>query len=147
MSFKKEMKQKLISLLLILTALILGSVYYWQFYRKDSADILSSVSLAPGQAAIIIDFGLKGSERLFMGEVVKDMSLLDALQASVLAGNLELEIRGEAGAEEIVKIDGLADGKDGGRWHYYLNGKKIEKSLSAQIVSPGDRFRFVYESR
>jgi len=143
------MKSKLISLLLLLAAVILGGVYYWQFYRKDSADVLSSVSLAPGQAAIIIDFGSKGQERLFRGEVVKDMSLLDALRASALAGNLELEIGGKDGTEEIVKIDGLADGKDGGRWNYYLGGEKIEKPLSAQTVSPGDRFKFVfvYESR
>lgn len=141
------MKSKLISLLLLLAAVILGGVYYWQFYRKDSADILSSVSLAPGQAAIIIDFGSKGSERLFRGEVVKDMSLLDALLVSARAGNLELEIGGETGTEVILKIDGLADGKDGGSWNYYLAGAKIEKSLSVQTVNPGDRFKFVYEPR
>jgi hypothetical protein len=139
------MKSKLVSLLLLLAAVMLGGVYYWQFFRKDSADILSSVSLAPGQAAIIIDFGSRGSERLFRGEVVKDMSLLDALRVSAMAGNLELQINGELGAEKIVKIDGLADGEDGGCWNYYLDGKKIEKSLSAQTVSPGDRFKFVYE--
>ena len=141
------MKSKLISLILLLVAVILGSVYYWQFYRKDSADILSSVSLGERQAAILIDFGSKESERFFRGEVVKDMSLLDALRLSAMAGNLELQVNGELGAEKIVKIDGLQDGKDGGRWNYYLDGEKIEKSLSAQIVSPGDRFKFVYEPR
>lgn len=139
------MKPKFISLLLLLAAVILGSIYYWQFYRKDSVDISSSLSLAPGQAAIIIDFGLRGSERFFRGEVFEDMSLLDALRVSAMAGNLELEIGGEDGAEEIVKIDGFANGKDGGRWNYYLDNKKIDKPLSAQLVSPGDRFKFVYE--
>lgn len=141
------MKSKLISLILLLVAVILGGIYYWQFYRKEPADILSSVSLAPGQAMILIDFGSKGPERFFKGEVGRDMTLLDALRVSAEAGNLELEVRGETGAEEIVKIDGLADGKDGGRWNYYLDGEKIEKPLSAQIISPGDRFKFVYEPR
>ncbi len=141
------MKPKLISLSLLLAAVTLASIYYWQFFREDSVETLSSISLAPGQAAVMIDFGLKGSERFFRGEVVKGATLFDVLRASAIAGDLEFEVEGEAGVEEIVKIDGLVDGKDGGRWSYYLDGEKIEKPLSLQTVSPGDRFKFVYESR
>ncbi|MDP1628982.1 MAG: hypothetical protein Q8L57_00010 [bacterium] len=143
------MKSKTIGSILIILAFVLGGIYYWQFYRQPApgADVFSKISLGADEALVFFDFGSANPQRFFAGQVVEGMTLLDALTVSAAAGNLDLEIAGNVGEEKIVKINGLIDGRDGGSWNYYRGGAKITNTLSAQLIRPGDRIKFVYEPR
>jgi hypothetical protein len=143
------MKSKTIGSILIILALALAGIYYWQFYRQPApeADVFSKISLGADEALVFLDFGSVNPQRFFTGTVVEGMTLLDALTVSAAAGHLDLEIAGNVGEEKIVKINGLIDGRDGGSWNYYQGGAKIKNSLSARLISPGDRIKFIYEPR
>lgn len=93
-------------------------------------------SLKP--ARIEIDYGF--NKRAFEGEVLPDMSVLDALLAAGRAGDFEIRYALLNDRTDIMKIDNFSEDGLDGQWRFYLNKKEI---LADQIhkvkIKPGDR--------
>lgn len=77
---------------------------------------------AQNDAHLVLDFG--SSQRVFKGQVVSGMTVLDALNASVIAGGIPLQFTIQDGQARIVEIDG------------YQNGRPITVFLNGQPIDP-----------
>ena len=78
---------------------------------------------AQSNAYLVLDFG--SSQRVFEGQVVSGMTVLDALNASVVAGGIPLQFTIQDGQARIVEIDGYQGGQP---ITVFLNGQPIDPS-------------------
>ncbi|MEK7194858.1 MAG: hypothetical protein AAB667_01235 [Patescibacteria group bacterium] len=83
------------------------------------------VVLFPAQsdAHLVIDFG--GSRRVFEGQVISGMTVLDALNASVVAGDIPLQFTIQDGQARIIEVDGYRKSQP---VEVFLNGQQIDPS-------------------
>ena len=83
------------------------------------------VVLFPSQsdAHLVIDFG--SSRRVFEGQVISGMTVLDALNASVVAGDIPLQFTIQDGQARIIEIDGYRKSQP---VEVFLNGQQIDPS-------------------
>lgn len=81
--------------------------------------------LFPGQsdAHLVLDFG--SSKRVFEGQVVSGMTVLDALNASVIAGSIPVEFTIQDGQARIIETDGNNKSLP---IEVFLNGQPIDPS-------------------
>ena len=94
------------------------------------------VILFPAQsdAHLVIDFG--SSQRSFEGQVVSGMTILDALNASVIADGIPLQFVIQDGQARIVEINGHRDGQ---QMTVFLNGQPIDPSgIHALLIKAQD---------
>ena len=96
-------------------------------------------------AYLEIDFGDK--KKAFEGEIVEEMSVLDAVLASGRAGELEVKYALLHDQTDIFKINGyIEDGLNEKTWSFYLNGEKIKTSEIHRIkVKSGDKILVRFE--
>lgn len=116
-------------------------ILVYGFYSGLFADLLDySISRLgySNTARIEIDYGTK--RRAFEGEILSDMSLLDALLAASRGGSFEVRYSLLNDQTDIMKIgESTEDGLDG-QWHFYLNRKEIRADELHKIkIKPGDR--------
>ena len=136
MKYKKLLiscfKKTIFAQILLLIALI-GVFYFF----KLSFDL--SKSDTSGLATLVINF--ETEKRFFEGEVVKDMTILDALNAAVSVGKIKLNyVIDKSGNVSVMEIDGYTNGAGHKYFVFYLNSKKIDtKDLNKEIVHDGDR--------
>ena len=92
-----------------------------------------------GLATLVIN--LETEKRVFEGEVVKAMTMLDALNAAVSVGNIKLNYAiDKSGDVNIMEIDGHTNGVDNKYFVFYLNSKKVAaKDLNKKPVYNRDR--------
>lgn len=130
-----------------LVALILIFGFYTGFFRDFFRDFKnSSPFFAPVNIARVeIDYGNR--RRAFEGEIVFDMSVLDALLASSRGGDFEIRYAILNGRTDILKINGMTeDGLNEKSWNFYLNGQRIESSEIHQTrIKPGDKILVKFE--
>jgi len=134
-------------LLLILT----GGIAFWSSgIKKQSNDV--SQSLTPkiiGKAELTIDFG-NGKKRVFEGDIVERETLVGVLIQASKAGNFSYKLDGGDNLA-IVSLWDISQGeknftaKAGKSWHWYLNDKKLNKSLNEIILKNGDKILIRYE--
>ncbi len=94
------------------------------------------VILFPAQsdARLVIDFG--SNQRSFEGQVTSGMTILDALNASVIAGGIPLQFVIQDGQARIVEIDGHRDGQP---MTVFLNSQPIDPSgIHALLIKAQD---------
>jgi len=78
-------------------------------------------------------------ERAFKGEVIRDMTVLDALNASAVAGNVPLQFMVESGRTKILNLGGLSRANISEQLLVFRNGQRISPSvLNKEPVSAGD---------
>jgi len=76
------------------------------------------------QASLLINF--KDKQRLFEGEVTNDMTIIDALNASAAAGQINFRYGiNQEGKVKIMRINSHANNIDGKSFVFYLNSQKI----------------------
>ena len=99
----------------------------------------------PGLATLFINF--EAEKRLFEGEVVKDMTILDALSAAVSVGKIKLNYAiDNSGNVNIMEIDGHVNGIGNKYFVFYLNSQKVAiKDLNKEVVHGGDRIEIGFE--
>lgn len=135
------------------------SMYYWAIVGVAALGTLAGVyilsgylekesAIAPGQsvsqkknadgARVVIDFG-NGKKRAFRGEVVRGMTVYDALVASREVGGFSLSFKGDA----IDEIGGIKNNSH--IWRSYMNGKPITGLPQFEEVKPGDEIVFRFE--
>ena len=110
----------------------LGVILAWFFFI-----LISGIAdLRSGEATLILVFG--NQERMFQGEVVDNMTVLDVLRAATKAGQINLEFVVDADRTSITKLDGHLVGSEE-RFKFLLNGFLIEESdIHNKTVKAGD---------
>jgi hypothetical protein len=97
------------------------------------------------QAALVLYFD-QTQKRIFEGDVTDNMSVLQALYASSLAGNFDFRYSVErSGKIQLYKIgDKIND--LGGQWYFYLNGNPINiGDIDLQKINKGDLIEAKYQ--
>ncbi len=89
-------------------------------------------------ARIEIDYGQ--FRRAFEGDVLADMTVLDALLAASRGGGFEVRYALLNDKTEIMKINSHSEDGLGGQWRFYLNGTEIDVGKIHKIeIKPGDK--------
>lgn len=93
------------------------------------------------EATLVLSFENGGQGRMFTGEVVSGMTILEALFASSEAGNIKLEYETNKDNKiTISRLDGYYSQKADQILAFYLNGLKIDKEdIHFTAIKPGDR--------
>src|SRR3989338_10975575 len=107
----------------IVFVVVIASVLFvfGRFYGREPS-VFKNVP--KNEAAVFIDFN--NMRKVFAGEVIDGMTVLDALNASVAAGKIELTYYVDA--NNNTKVAEINDHKanDGERFIFYFNSKKID---------------------
>lgn len=133
-NFKKPFFAQIIFLIALL-----GIVFLF----KPSFDFSNSSS--SNLATLVINLETGG--RFFEGEVVKDMTTLDALNAATSVGKIKLNYAiDRAGNVNIREIDGQTNGIGNKYFVFYLNNKKIAtKDLNNIMIKENDKIEIRFE--
>ena len=118
---------------ILLLMVLIGIIYFFRLSLDLSNNNTSSV------ATLFIN--LETERRLFEGEVVKEMTILDALNAAVSIGKIRLNYAiDKSGNVNILEIDGHTNGVDNKYFTFYLNSKKIaQEDLNRKTIRGGDK--------
>lgn len=112
-------KKNLPTIILILILVAFG------FWTGFFGDFFGPLFEDKNNAFLVIDYG--ESRRAFKGEVTDQMTILDALIVSSMAGNFEFRYVLLNDQTDILKIDNFAeDGLNEKSWNFYLNDQKLE---------------------
>lgn len=90
------------------------------------------------EAALLVDFD--NIKRMFAGEVVSGMTILDALNASVAAGQIKLTYHVDG--DNNTRVKEINDHTTNGdiQFTFYINSRKIDQSeLNKTPIRPGDK--------
>ncbi|MDP2647890.1 MAG: hypothetical protein Q8P35_01450 [Candidatus Yanofskybacteria bacterium] len=97
------------------------------------------VSPTPGEATLVFDLG--NQSRTFKGDVVQNMTVLDALNAASIAGNITFQfVVDENNGIRVIALDQytFSAGADG--LIIFKNDERLELSrLNQIIIRPNDR--------
>lgn len=119
---------------IILIIIFIAVVWFfdWSFLRFSSFDLLAS-----GKATLTIENG--GSSRIFEGEIIEGMTIVDALNASAQAGGLGFEYLISATGDTYIKT---INGQDASQLtlRFYVNNKEVDPvDLNRRILKSGDK--------
>src|SRR3989344_1323060 len=99
---------------IMLLALLMGAIYLF----KPSTNLFNNGT--PDLATLIINF--ETLKKSFEGEVIEDMTMLDALNAAVSVGKLKFTYAiDESGNVSIMEIFGYINGVNNKYLAFYLN--------------------------
>lgn len=131
--------KKTIFVQIILLMVLFGVVYFTKlsFNLSDTENT--------GLATLIIN--TKTERRIFEGEVVKDMTILDALNMATAVGKIELNYAiDDSGKVSVLEINGHTNNDSDKYFVFYLNSKKIDtKDLNKKTIRGGDKIEIQYE--
>lgn len=127
---------------IIFVSLVVSGVLI--FEKKLNIGSFRNGGSSKGEASLIVDFG--DIKRAFEGEVVEKMTILDALNASVAAGNIKLRYTVDSNNNTtIMEINSHQATKEKG-FQFYINGKKINSNdLNKTMIRSGDKVVIKYE--
>ena len=88
----------------------------------------------------MLAFENNGQGRMFEGEVIENMTVLDALVVSSNAGKIELKYSVSADGKVFISgLDGYNRTTNPKKLVFYLNGFKIyDEQINSTIIKPGD---------
>lgn len=140
---KKNMNRKddyiLMLLALLLLILSAGAIFWFSSSRRDSGISHSSTPKIIGKAVLTVDFG-DNKERNFEGEIIEGETLFEALNQASKAGNFSYQLDKK---NNLAAVDRLTRNKNKS-WHWYLNGKKVDKPFGEIILKSGDKILIKY---
>ena len=139
MNYKKSqgisINKTLIAQIIFVAVIAGGILFIDRFFKLE----FPSVDKNSGKsAALLLDF--EDMKRMFEGEVTEKMTILDALNVSVAAGQVKLQYVVDADNNTaVVEInDHIVSG--GKNFTFYVNERKIDtKDLNRTFVNPGDK--------
>ena len=118
-------------LVIVLASLIvLGFIFNGSFFGFN----LGGYGLAH------LEINIGNHRRAFEGEIVEGMTVLEAVQASALAGNIIFKYKMDKNNELIVaSLDGYDYDGSGKPLNFYINGNKIDpKKIHSTLIGDGD---------
>jgi hypothetical protein len=99
--------------------------------------IFSGIFLGLSNKNATLEIDIDGNKRAFEGEVIPNMTVFEALQASAVAGNISLNYVMEDGDLVIKQIDGYRGPIE--LITFYLNSNRVRtEEIHTMIVRPGD---------
>ena len=133
--FFKEILFVQILLVTIFIAIVIS--FSWSFKGLPKASDDNNL------ATLVIS--LKSGERMFQGEVVGDMTILDALIVSSNEGNIRLNYKTDNnGAIDVTEING--HNKDNSNFVYYLNDAIIRpEDINKINIKAGDYIKIEFK--
>jgi hypothetical protein len=105
------------------TRRLMDNIIVWQIVAVVVlvAALLVFEELNRKTATLTID--IDGEKRTFQGEIVEGMTMLDALNASVLAGGIKLQFAIEDNGAKILEFDGYVSEEANSDVYFYLNSE------------------------
>jgi hypothetical protein len=125
-------------LILILIALIIGSLIYYLALQIFQLPEPRLANFSP-KARLVLDYG-NGHQRWFEGRVINGMTLFDALTASAAAGNFNFQI---SPAGQIEAVDNISNSDK--KWRCYLNDNQMIEDVKEQEIKRGQEIVCRYE--
>lgn len=126
------------SKIIFIIAVIIVLLLFEKSYNKES-NFFADIS--KNEASLFFDFD--NMKRAFAGEVMDNMTILDALNAAVAAGKIKLIYKvDEKNNTEIIELDGHSLDLDINKKqiNFYLNSQKINQNEINKInIRPGDK--------
>ncbi len=138
MSFKKlrNIFNNTVAVQIIFVVGVASAIFLFESILNKESPAFKNVP--KNEAALFIDLG--NVERVFTGEVVDGMTLLDALNTSVAAGQIKLTYYVDS--SNNTKINEINDHTLSGntQFTFYLNSRKLDPSnLNKTQIKPGDK--------
>ncbi|MBI2674224.1 MAG: hypothetical protein HYX22_00600 [Candidatus Yanofskybacteria bacterium] len=127
---------------IIFIAAIAGAIFVFDRFYGEKPPALKNMSKK--EAALFIDFD--NMQKVFAGEVVDGMTVLDALNASVTAGQLRLTYYVDG--DNNTKIEEINDHAAGGdaQFIFYVNSRKLDQDkLNKTRIKAGDKITITLE--
>lgn len=139
--FKIEKIQKNDSILILgaVSLLVLSGILVFWPSPFESRPRTQSPQII-GKAVLTIDFS-NDKKRAFEGNIISDETLIGVLVQASKAGNFSYKLDEKI---NLAAIDNFSS-ENGKSWHWYLNGKKIDKPLNEVIMKDGDNILIKYE--
>jgi hypothetical protein len=125
-----------IQIALVSLFILLIIFFDWSF---NSNHISDSDIYDPDNTTVILNFN--DGKRLFQGDIIDDMTVLDTLNASVVSGDILLMYNlNENNETEVLAIDGFSNYySEDDFFAFYLNSREIAiKDINKVNVSSGD---------
>jgi len=127
---------------IVFVVIIVGAVFVFdRFYGKELS-VFKNVS--KNEAALFIDFD--NMQKVFAGEVIDGMTVLDALNASVVAGQIKLTYYVDIDNNtKVTEINNHAAHGDA-QFTFYINSQKLAPGeLNKTQVKAGDKITIKLE--
>lgn len=113
-----------------------------KFYNKEPDSV--SKRSEGGSATLLVDFD--NTKRMFEGEVIENMTILDVLNASVAAGKLKLIYVVDGRNNTTVTEINDHTVNEGQSFSFYRNDKKVSTGdINKTYVYPGDKITIKIE--
>lgn len=94
-----------------------------------------------GQATLILALEDNQQPRIFEGEIVQGMTVLDAIQASTAAGNIRFSYSFDNEKVKLSEINGY-DGLSNEEVSIYLNAEKVDTdAINSISIKDGDEIK------
>ena len=126
-------KRHLIEILTIVVLLILVSVF------KVTVDNLKDAG-GDGNNLATLAVNFDNLKKSFEGEVIEDMTMLDALNMAMAVGKIKLNyVLDDKNQTWILEINDHLNGVDGKHFSFFLNDNKVDsKDLNKANLKAGD---------
>lgn len=100
-----------------------------------------------GEAMLYLVFENDNRGRMFRGEVVDGMTILEALHASSQAGNISFNYFIDSDGRVVIKsIDGYSADSSKKSLVFYLNHSRIKpENIHSVVIKPGDLIKVALE--
>ena len=126
---------KTIAQLILIIVIVSGIFVFDKFYSKELS-VFRNIS--KNEAALFVNFD--NMKKVFSGEVVDGMTVLDALNASVAAGQIRLVYYVDS--DNNTKITEINDheANEEAQFTFYVNSRKLSSSeLNKTRIKAGDK--------
>lgn len=126
----------------VLIVVIAGGILLFEKFFNWGLFLINEKSKK--EATLLIDF--KNMQRMFEGETIENMTMLDALNASVAVGKVELTYVVDSNNNtSVTKINDHTETKDG-VFAFYLNKRVVNmKDINKTYIYPGDKITIKIE--
>lgn len=134
-------KSHLVEIGTIIALLVLASLF------KVSVDTLKEADNKINSNLATLAINFDNLNRSFEGEVLEDMTVLDALNMAMAAGKIKLVyVLDENNQTWVMEINDHMNKQGGNYFTFYLNNKQIDsKDLNRVSIRAGDSMVITYE--
>ena len=139
MSYKKSQDisiNKILVAQVVFIAAVIGIIFFSERFFVKELSVFKNLS--KNEAVLYIDFD--NLKKMFAGEVADGMTVLDALNASVAAGKIEITYYVDNNNYTRVAKINDHESDSGNEFVFYVNSKKLGASdLNKVYIKPGDK--------
>src|SRR3989344_8869642 len=139
MNYKKSqgtsINRSLVAQIVFVVVVASAIFVFDRFYSKEHS---AFKNVPKNEAALFIDFD--NMKKVFAGEVVDGMTILDALNAAVAAGQIELTYHVDINNNTKVAKINDHEANEETQFTFYINSRRVDSSeLNKTKIKPGDK--------